>query len=250
MPDAKSWRQRRWDLFMAAYNTSPVFREKLQTFKNVTSNTPEYSAYFSLLLDNGMPPSLMGAILVYLTDPYLPEKIYHKQIMSPVLFWNKYSSTLQPEGTSISLNWLLKMQLFHVMKKYNIPEDKAEAFTQDIIENIALETTVIQVQPYIGKSELRDILLEYGDQFSELSSTRSKIRDQLNNPALLTKVYKPLDSNIIDRDNLVLKWRMQSPPIPYKKITIKLEELGYLPQDEASMKQMIYRLKKQKIKLN
>ena len=154
MPDAKSWRKRRWDLFLTVYNSDAKFRELLK------AKWSEPSALINLLAQHNIPYSVFRAIKLYMDDATLPDKQYYKLIHPPIAFWNKDSSHIMPDPGPVTLLQQMSLILLPIFKKYDISPDMHEHFTKDVLEAVALNTTIIQVQPYTGKSELKEVIME------------------------------------------------------------------------------------------
>ena len=241
MPDAKSWRKRRWDIFKKAYNSSQPFREALAEYKNQGLEDLSFNSHAHLLSDNGVPVYNVLAVVTFIKNPDMKEKEYLKQITVPISMWNKDSKTLKPMGDEGSFYKQVFIMLYLVRKKYNIPEDLWQEFDVDIVKAMAMDNTIIQVHPYVSKSELREMIMEFGEDFADLSNKRNSLKDDMYSPRLFGKVFSPADQATSERDDMIRKWRKQN--IKYKEIISRLEALGIDAPDEQTMKQMVYNWK-------
>ena len=242
MPDAKSWRKRRWDLFLKTYNSSPEFRASIKRLGDLNKHPDALSAVATLLIKYRIPITTMNAVIAYLSDPNIPEKKCYELIHSPITFWSKHSKEFTPGSGSFTLQDHMNAVLHPVRKRFNISDEDAPEFSEKVINAIAMSTTIIQVQPYTGKSELRDVVMEFGDEIQKLTAHQQLTNDYYSAPDLNKRVFTPPTQSRINRDNLILN--LKNKGFKYKEIQKELESRNLEVPDEDLMKQIVYRLRK------
>lgn len=204
-------------------------------------NSPNLQKLADLLIKYGVPVFTIGAVGLFLTNEELPEKDYLARIMSPITIWSKTTKMLQP-NSQISIEEHFSYILFSTIAKFKIPKKEVNTFVNSVIADIAMDTTVIQIQPYVNHSELRELITEYIDDIKPLLNYRTATSDTIIGSQLLKKVYTPNSQARITRDYLIVK--LKSEGWSYKKIEQEITRLNLPSTTLEDLKQIKYRMTK------
>lgn len=199
------WRFRRMKAFKNAYNSNAALREDLEEI-DVSSETPETIQQIIDVLLKHKASFLYDISAVYAflaSKPIVREKAFMDKLMPPIVYWNKFSDRMGASPIGLQRN--MTLLLTPTIKKFGIPSDQAQDFAKSVIDDIALNTTVLQIQPYVIPSEIPQILSDYRDDLEPMLRQRDETKDVMVHPSLLGSVQPPKSRLRADLISLIMQ---------------------------------------------
>jgi hypothetical protein len=176
------------------------------------------------------------AAIEYACDEQTPEEECIKLIKPPFLFWNGATATLGPNRTDTPLE-RFRNALNYVGKKDLVTDEQL----RELVKVMFYNHTVIELNGFVKKSELHDLIDEYFDEMSPMLNDTSMLQDWLYTTALKGNVSLKTDK-ALSAGRLTIELKKQG--LNDKQIATYLREKGYSVSDEHQVRVLRNRAKK------
>jgi hypothetical protein len=238
-----SWRERRWKLFELSLQANPKLLLALKHLfadKNKLDRNYLIGELFPMY---GIPTECRAAVELYAHDQNLDRERYMKEIVPPFFFWSTARNLYGPSeyyGSEEDVSEFILSSKSTDVTKFKISSQELK----DIVRLIAGPFTVVQLYPFLTKSELHELIDEFWDELEPTISQRPELGKLFLGSKLTRKIQPSKPGGLLKRNELIMK--LSDSGISDLDIAGEVHRAGFGSLTESHIRQIRYRLKNKK----